>query len=478
MKRFFLYIAAFLLLALLSGTGCRKDDITVRDEPLENLPAPDGTTPQQDPDDADAVDWAAAVSYVFDESVIPEIHISLTQAEWKQLLAYYDANPNTQEYVQCDVRYVKGTETTEIPQAGLRLKGNTSRRRPEEGGKRRHVHFGLDFHHNVKDPAHTLHGIRKVDLKWFKDDAAYVREIYSYDLFRRFGVWTAIRDVYARLWVKVGDAPETYYGVYGLMEHIDKNYVRVRRSQFGHKGGNLWKCRYGADMRTIHADIGVDDNQNDHHYELKTNKDSLAQARAQLQDFIRQLNELEGSAFDKWIASVMDVPLFLRTLAVNVAVGMWDDAWNNTNNFYLYFDNRKTSGYHVWWIPYDYDNTLGTSLNCGVQSDAGRQDPYRWGPDQHPLFAKILRNPLWRSDYRRLLQELCGPGGLSAYENAAPRIRAWQGRIAPFVSNDTGEDMTVEDRPAPWGNHHEYRILAPGASNWFTVKSAAVSAME
>ena len=36
----------------------------------------------------------------------------------------------------------------------------------------------------------------------------------------------------------------------------------------------------------------------------------------------------------------------------------------------------------------------------------------------------------------------------------------------------------LADRPASWGNHGEYRLLAPGASNFFQVKSAAVAAME
>ena len=36
----------------------------------------------------------------------------------------------------------------------------------------------------------------------------------------------------------------------------------------------------------------------------------------------------------------------------------------------------------------------------------------------------------------------------------------------------------LADRPASWGNHGEYRLLAPGANNFFQVKSAAVAAME
>ena len=478
LRRFIGFFLAFLLL-----WGCHTDPFIVTpQQPYEVIPAPDSPeTPaeEEDLDDPDLVDWPAVMAYVFDFSVIPEIHLSLSREQWDLLLAYYDENHNTQKYVACDVLYKKGKESTAIPGSGLRLKGNTSRRRPEEGGRLRHVHFGLDFHHWTKDPEHTLKGLRKMDLKWFKDDPVYAREIYSYDLLRSFGVWTAIRDVYARLWIRIGDGPETYMGVYGMMEHIDKDYIRVRQEAFGSKGGNLWKCRYGADLRNPSTDIGVDDNLHDHLYELKTNKEEgFDAAREQLQGFIRRLNSLSGISFDNWISSVTDVSLLLRTYAVNVAVGMWDDMWNNTNNFYLYFDSTSPTSYHFWLIPYDYDNTLGTSLQCGVQSDAARQDPYRWGPPDHPLMGKILQNAAWRAEYRSYLQELCGPGGLSAYEAASSRIRSWHSRIVPFVHNATGEDMTIEDRPAPWGNHGEYRVLQSGRDNFFAVKSATVAGMK
>ena len=464
------------LAAPLLTAGCRPDEITVAPE----------LSPEE-ADDPDRVDWNAALGYVFDASVIPEVHISVTEGEWNRLLRAYDANPHTQEFIRCDVRYVRGTDETVIPDAGLRLKGNTSRRRPEGGGGQKHnaaspdwhhCHFGLNLHEYVKDPDHTLKGLRRLDLKWFKDDPAYVREVYCYDLFRRFGVWTAVRDVYARLWIQVGDGKEAYFGVYGMLEHIDRNYVRSRKEGFGHKGGNLWKCRYPADLRNENADMGVDDNEHDHTYELKTNvEEGFVPAQAQLQHFIRNLNSLSGDAFNAWIASVTDVDLLLRTLAVNVAVGMWDDYWNNANNYYLYFDTAEGTDYKVYFIPYDYDNTLGTSASCGIQSDAGRQDPYAWGDASRPLFAKILKNAAWKARYRNLLQELCGPGGPFEKSASQARIRVWQSVIRPYVSNDTGEDMSVSDRPAGWSNHGEYRLL-DSRNNFFQVKADAVSAMK
>ena len=425
-------------------------------------------------DDPDDVDWAAAIGYVFDASVIPEIHVSVTQEQWDNLLSFFDKDWNTQEFIHCDVEYRKGKDITKIKDAGLRLKGNTSRRRPYDGGRYHHAHFGLDFNKYHKDAAHSVKGLRRMDLKWFKDDAAYVREIYCYDLFRRFGVWTAINDVYARLWLKVGDDKEVYYGVYGMLEHVGKNYLRTRLKQFGSKDGDIWKCFWGASLADENASFGLDDNHSSFTYELKTGTaESFPASKARLKEFIRNVKTLEGTAFDNYISTHMDVDLLLRTYAVNVAVGMWDDYWNNTNNYYLYVGPGED--YKVWLIPYDYDNTLGTSLNCGAQSDSGRQDPWKWGRDDVPLMVKILKNTQWRATYKEYLHELCS--GDFSYSSSTARIKDWQGTISSFVSNDTGEDMEIQDRPAYWGNHGEYRIMEDGKNNFFRVKAEAVNKM-
>ena len=51
--------------------------------------------------------------------------------------------------------------------------------------------------------------------------------------------------------------------------------------------------------------------------------------------------------------------------------------------------------------------------------------------------------------------------------------------ISPYISNDTGEDMKIEDLPAPWGNHGNYRILSGGEdNNFFKVKTSAIKAMK
>ena len=426
--------------------------------------------------------------YVWDDDVLPEVHLSVSLAEWNRLLALYDANAFTTQYVQATLSFVKDGETTVIDNVGLRLKGNTSRRRPEgsygqmhqrDNTDWHHAHFGVNLRKFADDDAHTIQGVRKLHLKWFKDDPAYVREVFCYELFRRAGVWTAVRDNYCRLWLHVeGDSKEAYYGVYELMEPIDKHYLKDRKNRFGSNKGYLWKCRNSAaGLNNPNGDIWYDDDTDDRHaYTLETQTEEFDSARVQLIDFMNKLNGLNDNEFYTWIQQVTDVDLLLKTYAVNVAVGMWDDYWNNANNYYIYFNGKGLTGYKFFFIPYDYDNTLGTSLRCGVQDDAGRQNPLNWGNNNNRLIARILRFNDFKQKYITYLKELIdAPNALMDRASSQARIRSWQQRIEPYVNNDTGEDTAIEDKPASWGNHSEYRLLKNGSDNFFTVKVASIS---
>ena len=429
--------------------------------------------------------------YVWDDAAIPEVHIDVRLGEWNRLLALYDANAFTTQYVMATLSFVKDGETTVIDSVGLRLKGNTSRRRPEGRNGEIHVrnntdwhhaHFGVNLRKYVDDDAHTIQDVRKLHLKWFKDDPAYVREMFCYELFKRAGVWTAVRDNYCRLWIHVeGDSKEAYYGVYELMEPIDKRYLKDRKTRFGASNGYLWKCRNSAaGLNNPNGDIWYDDDSDDRHaYTLETQTEEFDSARIQLVDFMNKLSNLNDNDFYTWIQEVTDIDLLLKTYAVNVAVGMWDDYWNNANNYYIYFNARGLTGYKFFFIPYDYDNTLGTSLRCGVQDDSGRQNPLNWGNDNNRLIARILKFNDFRAKYIAYLKELIdAKNALMDRASSQARIRSWQSMIEPYVDNDTGEDTVIEDKPAPWGNHSEYTLLKNGSDNFFTVKAAAINALQ
>ena len=296
--------------------------------------------------------------------------------------------------------------------------------------------------------------------------------MFCYDLFRRFGVWTAALDTYCRLWVRVeGDQKEAYYGVYNQIEIIDSRYLKAREAGFGSKDGFLWKCSYGASLSDVN-DGKFGNDGSDKVYELKTQTDFYDAALAQLQDFILKLKGKGEDSFYKWIKEVCDVELLLRTYAVNVAVGMWDDYWKNSNNFYIYFNSQDKLDYKFFFIPYDYDNTLGTS---GMDMDSGRQDPLNWGDNNNLLIYRLLKFEDFRQIYKSALLELVDPvSGEMYYKVSMDRIGKWHEKISPYISNDTGEDMKIEDRPASWGNHGEYRLLEEN-NNFFKIKAETIN---
>jgi len=473
MKRYFILFSLVALCAI----GCTKDN-SVRENPFK---------PIGEPSAPDTTNYSAkeGQEYMFDGTTVPEIHVKVSLAEWNRLLSEFDRNYYTDEYVKCDVRYRKGSETLRIDGAGIRLRGNTSRRRPEGSSGRMHVtndtdwhhcHFQLNFHKYEKDSAHELHGARKVILKWACNDPAYVRELYCYDLFQRFGVWQASKAAHCRLYINVeGDAKETYYGVYTMIEPIDERSIKIRKEQFGDKDGFLWKCRYGATLGSVNTEMVADTEDSRKPYTLKTQLDDFETAKAQLKDCIRNITELSDEEFHDWIAEHCDVELFLRTIAVNVAVGMWDDYWNNSSNYCLYFNSHDTKNYKFWMIPYDYDHTLGTSQKIWHVVDSGRTSPFSWGDgNKQPLVKRILDCEDYKAMYKDILLELINEeSGEFYYTRSVRRIKDWQNEVKSFVSNDTGEDMVVEDLPckASWSNHQEYRIVDMGENNFFRVRA-------
>ena len=496
MKKIWTLILATCLIAGCDGFIVIPDDFGDKVPEQENpeTEEPGNETPQI-PDISGGFTTASlndpGISYVWDDSVIPQIIIHMTTAEWNALLKRYDDFDHNVDYFHANFTYKKGDETIFVEDGGVRLRGNTSRRRPEGGyGETHksdnpdwhHCHFGINFRKFHKDSDHTIHGIRKINLKWFKDDPCYVRELYCYDLFRRYGIWTSAFSSYCRLWLQIDNETPAYYGVYNMIEPIDDEFVERRvNGMFESDKGYLWKCVYGqggmADLKsTDDWKFNWDqDNGVNYTYEFKGDEEDFQKAKEQLKDFILKLNGKGEESFYKWINEVCDVELLLKTYAVNVAVGMWDDMWVNGNNYYLYFNTTDKYDYKVFLLPYDYDNSLGTSSILG---DAGRQDPYRWG-NAGILMERLMRFDDFKQIYRDALKELADPTkDLFHMDASVQRILEWTDKIKPYVSNDTGEDMSIYDSPANWGNHGEYRLMDNGNDNWFRVKTDVINKLK
>ncbi len=488
MKAYYIIILSALALA----AGCEKDKV-VEEVREVIVPAPEDTviSPSVPPGFEDGhinPTVTDGVTYMFDNTTtgVPSVYIKVSEDEWNTLLLAFDKNSRTRENVHADLSYVKGNESFAVRDIALSIKGNTSRRRPEgvsgqlhksNGANWHHAHFGISL--DKYDSGNNIGGVRKLVLKWFKDDSNYVRELYSYDLFRRFGVWTGPEDVYVKVFIQVGkDLEPAYFGIYQMYEPYDKPYLERRASSFGSAEGNLWSCNYGARLTPATIPYIMEEDGEGAIYELASSSTGLDGAKAQLSDFITNLNTLTGDTFHDWIGSHMDVDLFLKTYSVYAGIGMWDDYWNNGgNNVYLYVNSTSATDYQVYMLPHDFDNTLGTTSAVGVQTDAVTQDPYHWGTSDvsvAPLVNKILAFDDYKAIYTKYLRELASDGGLLTYDSSIARINAWQSLIKDLVDNDTHEDTSLVDVPASWGNHPEYRVIEDGDNNFFRVKTASI----
>lgn len=473
MKQILYYIFTLAIIGSII-TSCQKEDDPQIIEPIIIEPpiSPVNTLNNE---------LNAKLNDVFTITEVPSITMEISTTEWNTFLANFDLNSQNEEYIVGNFTLTKAGITTKLDSVGFKLKGNTSRKRPEgEIGEAHnpnnpswhHAHFALNFSKYIKSQKYK--GLNKINLKWFKDDSNYVREVYCYDLFERFGVWTAPHSSYCKLTIKIKENTKpAYFGVYQMIESIDEDYLKNREVQFGSSNANLWKCSWGADLRNADPNrmgveqVTLDPNTSKNYiYDLKTNKKTISAAKTQLSLFITELNAQSSTSLKSWITAHCDVDLLLKTYAVNVMVGMWDDYWINSNNYYFYLDASSK----LTFIPYDYDNTLGTSA---IINDSGTQNLLSWGnSSNNPLIAKILSIPEYKTMYINNLYDLANPiNKLFNSSSSMSRISNWQSMITPYLSNDTGEDMAIYDRPASWSNQSNYRLNSMD-NNYFAMRAS------
>ena len=518
------------LVLAVSFFGCKQvsEPGSVTNPPVEN---PDGGGGNQEqvedvgpfPGGSDKT-RSANLNYIFNPDVLGHTTVTITRDEWNTMLDYIAQNPKNETCVHAEYQFEKGDYKWNLSDVGIRIRGNTSRVSPQIGrgpGNKDYVqaHFSIDFEEwpveingEEVDREQKMAGVMKgVILKRFKDDSTYSREVYGYNLFRMNGVWTSPRASYTTLTIKIieedGETETVDFGVYAMIEEIKKQFLKERSSDlvlpdgegknlgggtFDDNKGNLWKCTWqggdvgpdftlsGFNTSTVGVEeVYLDDSLSKrYNYDLKTNEEDFDKVKAEFETWLRELNALDVNKPDEikaWFDSKMDVALFLKTYAVNVILGMWDDYWVNSNNFYFYFD---TDG-KAYFIPYDYDNILGTN-DCGV--DAATQDPLKWGiiDETRPLIQKILAVPEYVELYKQYLIEFSDSESFFDVNKSIARITGWHNLIGEHVKSDNliYGDTTPEirDGVASWGEPLiDYTVYTPGIMNYFTIRANSIA---
>lgn len=339
----------------------------------------------------DKYDDADANLFLDDELTF--ITITVAPADLQAMLD----DPYSDVYRLCSVHIVNSQIDETVQDVAIRPRGNTSRAALKKSWK-------LKFNEFV--PGREFHGVEKLNLNGEHNDPSIIRSKLSWDIFRAMGV-AAPRANHVHVTINDGSIVE---GVFISVEQIDDEFVDA---WFGNNEGNLYKCLYQgdrADLRYVapglpetYQFLGGGDT-----YQEEINEDNPNYA--DLAAFIDFINNTDDATFAAGIVDRFSVDNFLRAMAVDVAVGQWDNYWYGANNYFLYH-NEDTDRFE--YIPYDYDNTYGVDFfgidwatrpwdtwgNGGYGSDGGQLPP---------LIARILNVPAYQAQYQRYLRELVG----------------------------------------------------------------------
>lgn len=308
----------------------------------------------------------SSADWVFDDSILSEVHIIIDEDSLAQILLPSNQNSNY-EYSATFI-FKKGIEIDTVQNIGFRLRGNTSRASHKKS-------FKVSF--NSFESGRKYYGLEKMNLNGEHNDPSIIRSKVSWEVFEGIGL-PAPRANHVKLYIN-----DDYFGLYINVEHIDEEFVKDR---FGSNDGNLYKCLWPADFsfRTTNPESYKFTSGGRKAYDLKTNRD--LDDYSDLAFLITFFETASTTKFKTEIEDYLNVDGLLRWMAVDILTGNWDNYWYNQNNFYLY--NNPISN-RFEFIPYDYDNTLGIDF---LGPDWATRDINEWSPpgQNRPLTARIL----------------------------------------------------------------------------------------
>jgi hypothetical protein len=353
---------------------------------------------------------------LFDDRRIGSIHIDIQPDSLQKLLQNLTSNT----YYKCRMVFDDGQRKDTIPNIGFRLRGNTSRLAKKKS-------FKISF--NTFVSGRRYQGVRKYNLDGTHNDPTMIREKLFYEVWNKAGM-PHRRTVFVRLYIN-----QEYRGLYSGLEDLDKEWLRrVYGEANGADDGNLYQCGFPADLvyqgpnQQAYKDVAASSLTGGRAYDLETNEDE-----DDYSGFVRLVETLALSNPDTFLArihSVLNVRLYLKALALDVATGNWDNYAYNKNNYFLYH-NPLTNQFD--FITYDTDNTFGVDwigLNWALRNCGNWIHPTQ----SRPLAQKLLAVPAFRAEYFHQLDSLtrfvCHPDSLF------PRIDEMHAQIESAAAED------------------------------------------
>lgn len=456
-------LVSLILFAVVIYTACQSSESAsiYTDLPESNL---------------EQIDGMEIYNELFDDTQLHRFIVEITQEEWdgisQDMIDYSHRYPEglggqpyrTGNYRRARFIYLRpdGTRII-INDVGIRTRGNESRSLPMAGNQYAKTHFKIKFDETFNmSEGSELYEIRNdrrfgemkaLNFKWSRtldwmprQDSSHINEDFCLNLLEDIGV-TAPRASLATLSFII-DGERVDYGLYTLLEHVDKPFLSKRYGTEGNDG-NLYKCLYLGNPPLLSPEslrgelVGVKDWESNYRpiYDLKTNR--REPDHTELEAFVENLNSLKGDEWIQYMEANFEVDKWLRYLAMGIYINNLDDYRFLINNYYLYFNSDGK----IEFIPIDFDMVL----SCGWDADLGwdgiiHQDIFNtynvtglWGETaRRPLVDKFLEVPQYRAQYLNYLEEFINPSNeLFLYSEFEKHYRMVESLYAGLDQNDT-----------------------------------------
>lgn len=275
-----------------------------------------------------------------------------------------------------------------IANAGIRYKGNSS----SSTSQRHKRSFLVKF--DEYDEAKRFAGLQRISL----DNAVQFGSLFSEqimtDILRDLGVITH-RCNFARLFLN-GE----FHGVYVNVERIDETFIDQHLPD---QNGPLFKVDEGGPACNLKF-IGDDLAPYKKTFNLKNN--ATTGATAKLVDLIRSINHTDASGFREMLESKLEVDDFLRTTAVLLFSGGFDQLTGfQPHNYYLYLDTIEDRWRYIPWdLDVGFTETAFGRINVLADWHAAWPSPRTGSPN--PLLERIIADPVLLSRYRKIAREI------------------------------------------------------------------------
>ncbi len=363
---------------------------------------------------------------VFNDYILHEVRITINAEHWFDTLSVdYMNHRNDPDHVpEISRPCLFEFDGVKLDTIGIRERGNASVFLNSVKFKKPYK-LEFDAFKNLK-----LDELKNLNLNNFTDDPSFVREAMCYKFIRDLGL-LAPRTSYAKVYIN-----EQYWGLYMLVESVDKTFLK---DHFGSKGkdGNLYKPAQTGQAYLNTIDINDTLYKEKSGLELKTNNATDDWSR--LIHFIDIINHPDMVGFKDSLLKLFDVNAYLMRLAIEELVDSWDSYWANGNNYYLY----EHPGGSIIWISWDMNETFPNKHGLDLNRLAGAQyllptNHY----DGRPLIKAIFSVEEWKNKYYDIVCNMLNNQFRVQYMDTT--LLRWHQLINEAVYNDTNKFYPYE----------------------------------